>query len=187
MLEILNQYAGALQAVVAIAALVVSVVAIRNSNRALRMQREHSVKSMRPDLAIIISDYNDKIRIQVKNNGLGPGRITKQCFYKDGKAQEVDKLVDLMPTLTGPYWTHFSSSIEDLVLGPGSMRNLIEFSGQVALDHPEIVQDIRVALASLKLSFDYVDYYDNSYNVEKELNWYARYLDGPLKPTGKAT
>ena len=177
MIEILNQYAGALQAVIALAALVVSAYAIHSGREALRLQREHNIISMRPDLTIIISDYNDKIRIQIKNNGLGPGRITEQRFFKNGALQDVDKFVDLMPVLSGPvYWTHFCSNVKDVLLAPGSMRNLIEFSGNAALENPDIVLEIRRALAPLHIEIDYEDYYNQPYSVEKSLDWYARYL-----------
>ncbi|MEM7240574.1 MAG: hypothetical protein AAF429_00155 [Pseudomonadota bacterium] len=191
-IAITNWIANNLEVVVAIAALTASIFAIFMNIRAMRIQRIHNINSLRPLLTFICSDQNDRIRIQIKNIGLGPATIKAQRLYKSGALQRADRFVDMMPTLDGkngrPFWTLFTNSLVGEALGAGSARNLIEFSGEAALKHPKTVLKIRQALATVEAAFDYQDLHGCLYECTSNISEkYARYIDGPTKPTGKST
>ena len=68
------------EAIVALCALVVSVVATVISWRGLEIPRAHNETSFRPIIFIEPYDYENCILVKIKNEGLGPAIVRKRNF-----------------------------------------------------------------------------------------------------------
>lgn len=161
--------------VIAVLAFVVSAISLLVSVRTLRHQREHNVLSVRPLPEVTVADYEDSLRVKLRNNGSGP-MIVKSLVASDG-FMTCEALIQCMPDLPRGHWTHFSHALSNRSLMPGSEIILLELTEDPGEKGFSRSRDLaRHALAPLTLSVNYTDVYKSSFaSYSKALSWFGRH------------
>ncbi|PSB82542.1 hypothetical protein C5F64_15660 [Photobacterium damselae subsp. damselae] len=160
--------------IIAICAVIVSVISLVVANKTLKAQRTHNKLSLRPIVHISKGDYEDKIFVKVKNYGLGP-LIIKSCeINKFG--QQYDTLVEsLGDKALEIVWDTFAANIDGRVLAPQNEFILIEATFEDDFDD-RIKKEIRRSLASTTITVQYTCVYGETYPEERErLSWFSRH------------
>jgi len=172
--------AGALDAsvyaLVALAALLVSIVSAVVAVLALRIQRRHNVLSVRPLPEVTVADYENSLRVKVRNNGSGP-MIIAAMSISDGVVSR-PALVDWMPALPGGRpWTHFSHRLENRSLLAGGEIVLLELTEyEKEQDYFRCRDAVREALSPLTVLLQYTDVYGTVFpRYSKDLEWFGRH------------
>ena len=162
--------------VTAALALLVSTISVGLSVWAIVSQREHNRLSVRPLCEVTPSDYRNKIKLVLKNNGIGP-LIVKKFTVSDG-SQESNGVADLVPPLPhNRAWDDFEYIPPGRSLPPGEEIVLLELTERAG--DPSFVEarDIaRSALSKMTIRIDFTDVYGkNVASFEKALAWYGRH------------
>jgi len=182
---------GALaSAVLAAIALVVSIVAVIISIRALKIQRRHNVLSVTPLPEVTVADFEDSLRVKIRNNGSGP-LIIKAVSISNG-TETRPSIIEWMPRLPGNrHWNNFSQRLENRSILPGSeivLLELTEYKGE--RDFAACRNLCRGALSALSVTVSYTDVYQTAFNAySRGLDWFGRHKLGteptPLSVTEK--
>ena len=169
----------ALNATIACFALLTSVVSIYFTWQALASQKKHNEISVRPFMAISAWDYENRIRIRITNNGIGPAKIVALYYFRSDVRQDVDRLVDLMPeTPDGILWADYVGNQAGVVIAPGSSRVLLDLKCDRNSEIETAFRDVvRRALLDLRIRISYQDFYENRYKAERSLDWYGRHFN----------
>ncbi len=171
-----NAFGALASAVAAFAALFVSGVSLFISIRALSIQRKHNELSVRPLAEVTVADYENSIRVKVRNNGSGP-MIIRCLTVSDGSSTH-ETLIDWMPPLpTGRLWTTFSHHLRNRTLLPGGEIVLLELTeGEGEKNFAKCLNIVRAALAPLTVNVEYTDIYNQVMKPhQKPLSWFGRH------------
>jgi hypothetical protein len=167
-----------LSIIIASAAVGISILSIMLTLISIRMQKRHFIKSIKPIATFLISDYENRISVSIKNSGIGPLIIDKFKAI-ESKGNYKDDIISLMPELPiGIYWSTFTSNFGGFAILPADSLILIEF--KLKLDNPVEVDArdlIRKYLCQLEVELLYRDIYNNIMpKASKSLSWFARNL-----------
>lgn len=171
-----NALGAIASAVAAFLALCVSAFSVGISLRALSIQRKHNELSVRPLAEVTVADYEDSIRVKVRNNGSGPMIITRLTVSNGTSAQET--LIEWMPDLpNGRHWSNFSSVLCNRSLLPGAEIILLELTQYEGEKGYARCRDIvRAKLAPLTVNVECTDIYGNILRPhQKDLSWFGRH------------
>ena len=149
--------------ILTIATVVLSSTAIVISIISWRSQVTHNKNSVKPIIDIIFGDYESKIYIKIKNNGVGPAIITKACFLIDGIEYD-----NIMSAFYSHYekcnsftvlhkWTTFVENFDNRTIPPNGELKLLEY---ISSNHHEI-NCIRGVLMHLVVSVAYNNIYND--------------------------
>ena len=176
-----NAIAAISSAIAAVLALLVSAISVFISVRTLKHQREHNILSVKPLPEITVADYENSLRVKIRNNGSGP-MIIQSLSVTDGKKQ-YDSIIDCMPELTERYWTHFSHALRDRTIFPGGEIVLLELTEEPdELGFSRSRELVRHALAPLHVSVKYTDVYKTAFaSYTKALDWFGRHVQPAVK------
>ena len=176
-----NAIATISSAIAAVLALLVSAISVFISVRTLKHQREHNILSVKPLPEITVADYENSLRVKIRNNGSGP-MIIQSLSVTDGKKQ-YESIIDCMPELTERYWTHFSHVIRDRTIFPGAEIVLLELTEEPdELGFSRSRELVRHALAPLHVSAKYTDVYKTDFpSYTKALDWFGRHVQPAVK------
>lgn len=172
-----NALGAIASAVLALFALVVSIFSVYVSLRALRIQRRHNILSVSPLPEITVADYENSLRLRIRNNGTGPLIILSVSFI-DG-IESADNIMDWMPRLPDSRpWNTFSHSLINRTLVSGQDINLLELTEHNGeLGFAALRDATRLSLSTLKVEVNYTDIYKTKFAVcEKRLDWFGRNL-----------
>ncbi len=168
------------QTIIAFVALLVSIVSVVFTYLALRHQRVHNIKSVKPIGQIIAGDYEHDIYIRIDNNGTGP-LIIKKLEVRN-ESLSASSVIDILPSdlVNRIFWKDFTNNINERAILPEHNLVLIRWvsenydkthSTQMSLDK----RDLRVSLKDLVLKLEYTDIYErNIFSVERRMDWFAR-------------
>ena len=177
LLRALEERSKLVDAVVALLALLISFVSILLTVIALYLQRQHNYKSLTPIVSFPVSDYENKIAVNLKNTGVGP-LIVASLRVTDGRETK-DDIISWMPELPeGVYWETFYAKADGACVPAGSALVLLKLSGDPGDQAFASARDsCRKVLGSLKISIAYKDIYDRMMpSTEKDLSWFGRHL-----------
>jgi hypothetical protein len=171
-----NALGAVASAIAAFFALFVSIISLIVSVRTLSVQRKHNALSVRPLAEVTVADYENSLRVKVRNNGSGP-MIIKVITVGDGNSTK-ESLIDWMPQLpTGRPWTTFSHSLRNRSLLPAAeivLLELTEVTGEVEFSLCR--NSVREALSILTVNVEYSDIYNSSMDPQiKPLTWFGRH------------
>jgi hypothetical protein len=96
-------------AIMALCALVTSILSIYLTIRTLQIQKRHNFQSVKPIAWVSVADFEDRISVTLQNNGVGP-MIIKKVDIKTEKETKAS-LIDWMPA--GHSWDMFIAVFED--------------------------------------------------------------------------
>jgi hypothetical protein len=170
--------ANSANALAAFLALVVSAISVGITIWAVKSQRLHNELSVRPLAEISVGDYEESLRVKLRNQGIGP-MIVKAVTVSDG-ANVKPSLVDWMPDLpNGRPWTDFTEEIRDRALAPGSEIVLLELTEEKEEAEFAACRDmVREALSRLTVNVEYTNVYNTVMPPRRrELSWFGRHLE----------
>lgn len=176
MKEILLKFLEEPQPIIALCALIISIVSLFLAFRTSYQNRMHDRLSVRPLAYVLPKDYEHNIAVIIQNKGTGP-LITKQMSFNDKKGEIKKYLIDFMPNLMeGYYWTTFSK-VQKIVLRPSEEKILLEFSGEISDKNFVRQRDkIRKALSDIEINMTYTSIYNEKrpFKLNYKLSWYKR-------------
>jgi hypothetical protein len=170
-----NAFGALASASAAFLALLVSAISVGISVWAAQSQRKHNEQSVRPLAEITVADYEDSLRVKLRNHGIGPMIVTA-ITVSDG-ANAKPTLLGWMPELPGSRpWTNFTDEVRDRTLAPGSEMILLELTEYEGEEGFAKCRDlIRDALAPLTVNVEYTNIYNTIMPPRrKDLSWFGR-------------
>lgn len=171
-----NAFGALASAAAAGLALLVSCISIGISIWAAKIQRRHNELSVRPLAEVTVADYENSLRVKLRNNGSGP-MLVSAVTVSDGK-NALPCVVDWMPPLPGNRpWNTFTHALHARTLQPGGEITLIELTEHEGEKWFGKCRDLtRAALASLTVNVEYTDIYNTVLPpCKKSLSWFGRH------------
>ena len=165
------------EAIVAILALLTSVVSTIISFYTFKLQRTHNIKSVAPIVHVGQSDYENVLFVTIVNLGSGLAMIKK--MYVRNKTDQIKNCIyDWLPKKLGngtnykEYWTAY----KNFVIQPGQTIKLIEIPIDTKKSEQiEVREKIRAILRQLTVCVTYEDIYENEMpKKEMELYHFSR-------------
>lgn len=172
-----NAFGAVASAAAAILALFVSCVSVWISVSSARSQRRHNELSVRPLAEVTVADYEDSLRVKLRNNGSGP-MIVLAVTVSNGSSTH-ESLIDWMPALPkGRAWTTFTHALRNRTLQAGAEISLLELTEHDGEKNFSACRDtVRKALAPLTVNVEYTDIYETVMKpCRKPLSWFGRNL-----------
>lgn len=142
-----------------------------------KLQRTHNIKSVRPILHVGQWDYENRLIIDLRNQGPGVGIVKNVKVYTNDTDVKTciyhwlpKKLIDGMNYKE--YWTGY----KDFAIKAGEICKLLELPVDHANPEQVIVREnIRAILRQLTIEIDYEDIYGNKIDkIVKPLTLFAR-------------
>ena len=174
--NVANAFAALASAAAAFLALVVSCISVWIAVRTLSSQQKHNELSVRPLAEVTVADYENSLRVKLRNNGTGPMIITTVQVSKGERNKGC--VVEWMPPLpSARVWNAFSHELIERTLQPGSEIVLLELTEYAGEKDFALCRDaVRAALAPLTVSVRYTDIYNKAMPVRvKSLSWFGRH------------
>jgi len=163
--------------VIALCALVVSVVSTGLAVWTAFVQRKHMRLSVRPIASVPVADFENRVGVFLQNKGIGPMRV-RSLRVANAEGVEHDDLVTHMPPLApGILWSNFYDSVDGSALEAGKRFLLLLLEGDP--QDPEYRQSrdvVRRRLSSLVVRVEYEDLYGQPMEpLEQKLSWFGRH------------
>lgn len=163
--------------VVAICALILSIITVALNVWGQWTQRTHMRLSVRPIASIPVADFESRVAVWLANKGLGPMRVIKLTVVDaDGTVHE--DLLSHMPKLPrGIHWTNFQSQTDGAMVEAGKRLDLLVLEGdQNSPIFGEARDSVRRALDGLTVHLEYEDLYEKAMPpLTKSLTWFGRH------------
>jgi hypothetical protein len=172
-----NAFGALASAAAAFFALFVSCVSVWISVSSTRSQRRHNELSVRPLAEVTVADYENSLRVKLRNNGSGP-MIVLAVTVSDGSSAH-ECLIEWMPALPqGRPWNTFTHALRRRSLQAGAEIILLELTEHENEDNFSACRDqVRAALAPLTVNVEYTDIYETVMRpCRKPLSWFGRNL-----------
>jgi hypothetical protein len=172
-----NAFGALASAAAAFLALLVSAISVGISVWAVRSERRHSALSVRPLAEIAVADYENCLRVKLRNHGTGPMLITA-VTVSDG-AEARPSLIEWMPPLPKERaWNNFAGNTAGSSLSPGAEIILLELEEHENERGFGTCRDlVRAALANLTVNVEYTDIYNAVMPPHrKALSWFGRHV-----------
>lgn len=160
------------------AALATAAVSVFFTWKGLINQEKHNALSVIPVPFIALADYEDLIRVKVRNDGIGPLLVEGIDFELYGKKNEYEELVQYLPQPPEEMnWSNFSSGFVRSIR-PGDELILIEIEIAEELNGAIAFRDqLRLILSKMTVTVRYSDVYGNAFTPDKRsLDFFARRL-----------
>jgi len=168
-------------AITAVAALVVSTISIILAIFNMTTQRTHNRKSLMPIAHVRLGDYENRIFVQLHNDGIGPMLIDTIAVGKSrGWGKKQTSFMGLVPALPpGILWTNFVTDLSGRALSAGKDITILLLEGDPS-DQKFLAarQSVRQALSDLQIVVKYRDIYGHKMPpTKRNLDWFASNVD----------
>lgn len=173
-----NAFGALASAVAAFMTLVISTIAVVISVWGVRAERKFNALSVRPLAEISYVDFEDHVRIKLRNHGIGPMIVIAATVSNGNSAYR--SLLEWMPSLpAGRMWTNFSGDISERTVPPNGEIILLELHQyQGEHDFTSCRDAVRLALAPLTVNVEYTDIYGTRMPPHrKALSWFGRHVE----------
>jgi hypothetical protein len=157
------------EGIVAILALLTSIISTLISFYTFKLQRTHNVKSVKPIIHIGQWDYEDRLYVNLKNAGAGIAVLKRMTVY-NAKEESKTCIYDWLPNKLDDgmnykeYWTPYTK----FVVQAGEVIKLIELPiNDSRLIQVDIREKIRRILGQLTVEVIYEDIYENQMPIKK--------------------
>ena len=161
--------------VIAVCAIIVSIVATSFSIWIAFIHRRHMQLSVRPIASFPLADYEEHIGVYLANKGLGPMRIISFKVEGDG-GKVTDDLISIMPP--NIQWTNFHESVDDATVENGTKLDLLELKDRPSITDYATKRDrVRKILSTLTIRVQYEDLYGKLMKEHvKKLTFFGRHF-----------
>jgi hypothetical protein len=168
-------------AATAVAALVVSTISIILAIFNMTTQRTHNRKSLMPIGHVRLGDFDNRIFVELHNDGIGPMLIEHMVVSKNrGWSKKQASFTGLVPALPpGIHWSTFVTDVSGRALSAGKNIVILMLEGD-STDEGFLAarQSVRQALADLRIVVRYRDIYGHKMPpAKRDLNWFAGNID----------
>jgi hypothetical protein len=168
-------------ALTAVAAIVVSTISIILAIFNMTTQRTHNRKSLMPIAHVRLGDYENRIFVQLHNDGIGPMLIDNIVVSKGrGWSKKHASFIGLVPALPpGILWSTFVTDLSGRALSAGKDITILLLEGDPS-DQNFLAarQSVRQALSDLQIVVKYRDIYGHKMPATKRnLDWFASNVD----------
>jgi hypothetical protein len=168
-------------AVTAVAALLVSTVSIILAIFNMTTQRTHNRKSLMPIAHVRLGDYENRLFVELHNDGIGPMLIDNIAVSKSrGWSKKQSSFAGLVPALPpGILWSTFVTDLSGRALSAGKDIVILLLEGDTS-DQKFLAarQSVRQALADLRIVVRYRDIYGHKMpSAKRDLSWFASNVD----------
>jgi hypothetical protein len=168
-------------AITAVAALVVSTISIFLAIFNMTTQRTHNRKSLMPIAHVRLGDYENRLFVELHNDGIGPMLIDTIAVSKSrGWSKKHASFSGLVPALPpGILWSTFVTDLSGRALSAGKDIVILLLEGD-ASDQNFLAarQSVRKALADLQIVVKYCDIYGQKMPpAKRNLDWFAINID----------
>lgn len=156
------------EGIIALLALLTSVISVIISFYTFKLQRTHNIKSVKPILHIGQWDYENRLFVTLKNVGSGIAVVKKMTVYNlkgESKTCIYDWLPNTLPIGMNykEYWTPYT----EFVVQASEVIKLIEISIDTEKkDQIEIREKLRRILGQLTVEIIYQDIYENDMPIK---------------------
>jgi len=178
-MELINKIMTTPENLIAVLALVTSIVSILYTAKSLKIQREHNFKSVKPIAHIDLGDYETDIYIKITNNGIGP-LIIKNVQITNGTISS-ENLIDILPEniRLNTLWNTFSAKIITQSIRVDNHLFLLQKKfpndNSISPEQESLRTELREALKHIIIKIEYTDIYEvNKYITTKDLAWFGR-------------
>ena len=168
-------------AITAVAALVVSTISIVLAIFNMTTQRTHNRKSLMPIAHVRLGDYENRLFVELHNDGIGPMLIDSIAVSKSrGWSKKRDSFLGLVPALPpGILWSTFVTDLSGRALSAGKDIVILRLEGDPS-DQTFLAarQSVRQALADLQIVVKYRDIYGHKMPpTKRDLDWFGSNVD----------
>ena len=171
-----NAISAVAGAFIALMAVVISVISLVVSIFALRHQNKHNVLSVTPLPEVTVADYENSIRVKLRNNGSGPMVVKSVSVSNETDVRA--SIIEWMPDLPNQRpWTAFSRSLVNRSLLPGGELKMLELTQWESEQNFASCRDLcRKALCNLTVIVEYTDIYKSKFQPHSQsLGWFGRH------------
>ena len=140
------------------------------------IQRKHNRRSLMPIINVNPFDYSNCLRIDLKNEGVGPAIIQKIIVEKN-EHEKKSSVYDWMPSLpTGLSYSNYLTRDENIPMSPDKTIEVI----CIKLDpnkeeERQFREQMRGVLRQLTIKVEYTDVYNSKFPIySRSLILYAR-------------
>ncbi|MGQ0684702.1 hypothetical protein [Bradyrhizobium sp.] len=163
----------------AIAALIVSFLALLATIANSVMQRRHNRKSVHPIGHISVGDYENQLFVRIRNDGIGPMIVKKVTVRNQENGETKGSIIDFMTDLPFDYqWTTFVGDITDRAISANDHLTLILLEGDVQddrfLSSRHLVRQL-VSKLSIQVKYENI-YGERMAPASRNLDWFGRLL-----------
>jgi len=146
--------------IIALSALLVSVVSILIGYFSLKSQQKHNRLSVRPIGKISFVTFEDSIEIRIRNDGTGPMLCSNIKVYAN-ESNIKNNLRDAIPILQkNNKWTEINMGTQ-FTIGVGEQRTLLKISTERATsEFRDYLGQTLATLENITLELEYRDIYD---------------------------
>lgn len=177
LIELLCQERDLANAIAAVASAMTALIALFVSLWALHIQRRHNVLSIRPIPEVTVADYEDSLRVKLRNNGSGPMIVASLQVFRGNDVKV--SVIEWMPPLPGNrLWNHFALALEQRAIQPDGVVPLLELTAQQGEPLFSKCRDLtRAELSKLRVVVHYTDIYESNLPpYQKSLAGFGRNL-----------
>lgn len=148
------------ETIIALCALFVSITSIAIGFFELHSQQKHNRLSVRPIGKIGLRTVEDKIEIEIRNDGTGPMLCSNIKIYEYA-LDEMDNLRDAIPILQErPEWVEINTGTQ-FAIGAGERKILLRISADhVSPEYYRYCDRILDSLEKITMEIEYHDIYD---------------------------
>jgi hypothetical protein len=168
-------------ALTAVAALLVSTISIFLAIFNMTTQRTHNRKSLMPIAHVRLGDYENRLFVELHNDGIGPMLIDNIAVSKSrGWSKKQASFSGLVPALPpGILWSTFVTDLSGRALSAGKDIVILLLEGDPS-DQNFLTarQSVRKALADLQIVVKYRDIYGKKMPpAKRNLDWFGSNVD----------
>ena len=171
-----------IEIMIAICALLTSIVSIFLTMRTLEMQKKHNLKSVRPIGRITAGDYENDVYISIVNEGIGP--LIIKNFKASNSQLTSSSIIDIIPKNINDkvIWDDFASNFFNRAIKASGRLYLVRLKFDDTTEerqsaNDKLRNDLRRFFQHLTLELEYTDIYEqDTYTVIRELSWFGRHF-----------
>ena len=153
--------------------IIISVLALLVTLGQWHLQRVHNEKSVKPLGQIYFWDRDNNISVRVINNGLGPLIIDRLTFSKSDNIYS--SILDCVDLPAKSFMHNSSNDIVERVVLHNSYLTVFEATLEEEESEANLDQ-VRKQLMPITLKVEGHDIYDNKIILERNFQWFARYI-----------
>lgn len=178
MLEYINTNSDT---IIAITTILISIISLIVSIFTAKTQNKLTRQSARPFLSLNLVDLNDRISVELINNGLGVAIIRKAIWGSMESGNKSNSLVELVELIDNHaenshlqergIWKRYEENLCQKAIAPQAKLFLLE------LDKNDIIQlnYLKTILSEIELKITYTSIYEkDSYILSDNLRYYDR-------------
>jgi hypothetical protein len=137
--------------------------------------------AQRPLLFVSYDDYENLIKLNLTNKGIGPAIIIDYKLINSKTNEVYSGVYQALNKIEGDnIYTNYTGNQNKLVLSPGEVRNLFKldqkkYSGKKS--YIELRKDVRKLFKDLEFEIRYKDVYESEMPIHrKSLEWFGRHF-----------